>query len=91
MIRSITDGSGTDVVRYQVTLPKGVNAANLSVQATLFYQSIPPAYLNMRFQTAPNGEATRRLYFLTSNLQTAGTLIEDWKLRLVSARRQVQK
>ena len=85
------DGSGSDVVRYQVTLPKGVNAANLSVQATLFYQSIPPAYLNMRFQTAPNGEATRRLYFLTSNLQTAGTLIEDWKLRVVSARRQVQK
>ena len=84
------DGSGSDVVRYQVTLPKGINAANLSVQATLFYQSIPPSYLNMRFQTAPNGEATRRLYFLTSNLQTAGTLIEDWKLRLVSARRQVK-
>lgn len=85
------NGSGSDIVRYQITLPKGINAANLSVQATLFYQSIPPAYLNMRFQTAPNGEATRRLYFLTSNLQTAGTLIEDWKLRLVSAPKQVKK
>lgn len=85
------DGSGTDVVRYQITLPKGINPANVSVQATLYYQSIPPAYLNMRFQTAPNGEATQRLYFLTSNLQTEGTLIEDWKLGLVSDRKQVGK
>ncbi|MFN0139505.1 MAG: cytochrome P460 family protein [Pyrinomonadaceae bacterium] len=85
------NGSGTDVVTYQVDLPKGVNAANLTVQATLYYQSIPPYFLNMRFTTAPNAPATQRLFFLTSNLQTAGTLIEDWKLRLVSARQQVQK
>ncbi|MEW6131383.1 MAG: cytochrome P460 family protein [Acidobacteriota bacterium] len=81
-------GSGTDTVTYEVSLPKNIDAANITVQATLYYQAIPPSYLNMRFKTVPNGLATRRLYFLTSNLQTTGTLIDDWKLRLVSKRAQ---
>ncbi|HEU4389250.1 MAG TPA: hypothetical protein VFV34_15715, partial [Blastocatellia bacterium] len=80
------DGSGTDVVKYEINLPAAQNPANLSVQATLFYQSIPPFYLNMRFRTAPRGEATRRLYYMASNLVTEGTPVEAWKLRLVSAR-----
>lgn len=85
------NGSGTDVLTYDITLPRGVNPANVTVQATLYYQSIPPFYLNMRFTTAPDGEATRRLYYLTSNLVTDGTPIKDWKLRLVSARQAVKK
>jgi mono/diheme cytochrome c family protein len=80
------DGSGTDVVNYEVMLPIGVDPANVSVQAVMYYQSIPPSFLNMRFTGAPNGPATRRLYYLTSNLVTAGTPIANWKLRLVGER-----
>jgi hypothetical protein len=83
------NGSGTDQVNYVVTLPAGVDPANVTVQAAVYYQSIPPYFLNMRFRGAPDGPATRRLYFLTSNLVTAGTDIENWKLFLVSVRRSV--
>jgi hypothetical protein len=84
------DGSGTDTLTYRITLPRGVNPANLTVQATVFYQSIPPYYLRMRFSTAPNGPATRRLYYLASNLAVERTAIEGWKLRLVSARETIK-
>ena len=84
------DGSGSDVVKYQINLPPGINPANLAVQATLYYQSIPPFYLNMRFRTAPRGQATRRLYYIASNLATERTPVEAWKLKLVSARAPVK-
>jgi len=48
------------------------------------YQSIPPYYLNDRF-TASTGDATRRLYYLTSNLNLSGTPMEDWKIAIASA------
>lgn len=81
-----TDGrAGTDTVAYNFFLPDGVNVNDCRVQATLYYQAIPPYYLNDRFRTAPDGEATRRLYYLTSNLKPQGTVIENWKLKLVSA------
>ena len=79
-----TDGSGTSVVRYEVPLA-GLKAKNLTVKATLYYQSIPPYYLNDRFTQAPNEPATQRLYYLTSNLQTRGTPIENWKLEIASS------
>jgi hypothetical protein len=53
--------------------------------ATIYYQSIPPYYLKMRFEQAPDYPATKRLYYLTSNLKPAGTAIENWKLKIVSA------
>ena len=74
-----TNGSGANVVRYEVPL-QSLNPNNLTVKATLYYQSIPPYYLNDRFRQAPNEPATQRLYYLTSNLQTKGTAIENWKL-----------
>jgi hypothetical protein len=40
----------------------------------------------MRFDQAPDYPATKRLYYLTSNLKTAGTPIENWKLKIVSAK-----
>jgi hypothetical protein len=83
------DGSGSSVIRYEVMLPAGVDPKNLQVRATLYYQSIPPYYLADRFRNAPDGPATRRLYYLTSNLNTKGTPIEGWKLRLVSATAKV--
>ena len=54
------DGSGTDEVTYRVTLPAGVDAAGLTVRATLYYQALPPYYLMNLFRTAPDGPATRR-------------------------------
>lgn len=82
-----TDGSGTSLTRYEVALPPGVNPNNLSVRATLYYQSIPPHYLHDRFTQAPDYPATRRLYYLTSNLRTQGTPMENWKVKVVAASR----
>jgi hypothetical protein len=78
------DGSGTSVVRYEIPL-SAFTAKNVSITATLYYQSIPPYFLRDRFSQAPKGPATQRLYYLTSNLQTKGTPIEDWKFRITSA------
>jgi hypothetical protein len=61
-----------------------VNALNCTVQATLRYQAIPPYYLQARFSSAPTGDATRRLYYLTSNLKLADTSTENWSLPLAS-------
>ncbi len=78
------DGSGTNVVRYQVPL-SAFTARNVSITATLYYQSIPPYFLYDRFTQAPNAPATQRLYYLTSNLQTKGTPIENWKVQITTA------
>ncbi|HEY6802987.1 MAG TPA: cytochrome P460 family protein [Pyrinomonadaceae bacterium] len=78
-----SDGSGTDVITYEVILPEGTNPANVSVTATLFYQAIPPPYLNMRFREA-DGPATKRLYYLASNLSVSRTAIDSWKLKVAS-------
>ena len=80
------DGEGTDRITYRVTLPPGVDAARCTVQATLYYQAIPPSYLNDRFKAAPNGAATQRLYYLGSHLKLEGTPAENWKLKIGSAR-----
>lgn len=77
------DGSGTSVVTYEIPL-QGLDARFLRVKATLYHQTIPPYYLKMRFDQAPDYPATRRLYYLTSNLKTSGTAIENWKLRIAS-------
>jgi hypothetical protein len=80
------DGRGTDRITYRVTLPPGVDAERCTVQATLYYQAIPPSYLNDRFKAAPNGAATQRLYYLASHLKLEGTPAENWKLKIGSAR-----
>lgn len=87
------NGSGTSVVPYRVPLSelRGVDPSKLSVRATLYYQSIPPYYLMQRFEQAPDGDGTRRLYYLTSNLKLKGTAIESWKLPLVSVSTPVVK
>jgi len=77
------DGKGHDTVRYKVQLPPDVDPKNVSVQARLFYQSIPPYYLNQRF-TASKGDATRRLYYLTSNVNLKGTPMEGWKIAIAA-------
>jgi hypothetical protein len=85
---SYADGSGTSVVRYEIPL-SAFTARNLSINATLYYQSIPPYFLHDRFSQAPDAPATQRLYYLTSNLQTRGTPVEDWKLQIANANQVV--
>src|SRR6266496_2854209 len=79
------NGQGMDRIIYQITLPAGVDPSRVAVQATLYYQSIPPYYLNDRFKTVPHAAGTQRLHFLASNLELDRTPGEDWKLKIASA------
>lgn len=76
--------SGQDSLIYKATLPAGTSTKNLSVKATVYNQSIPPYWLKQRFELAPQGKATKRLYYLASHLDLEGTPMEEWKLKLVS-------
>ncbi|MFW2543883.1 hypothetical protein ACN2XU_14670 [Primorskyibacter sp. 2E107] len=81
---------GMDSLEYRMTLPAGTDPSQMTVTATLYSQAIPPYYLKQRFETAPDGLATQRLYYLASRLETKGTLIEDWKLATASASAALQ-
>jgi len=83
------DGKGRDRVRYQMSLPEGVDADKVTVHVALYYQSIPPYWLRQRFETAPHMPATQRLFYIASHLKLDGTPLEDWKLRLATARAKV--
>ena len=65
--------------------PHGKTPVSLTLQAAIYHQSIPPYYLKMRFDQAPNYPATKRLYYLASNLKTSGTPMENWKVKIVSS------
>ena len=86
-----TDGSGTDQVEYRIALPEGTDAAKLRVRASMYYQSIPPYFLKNLFDTAPNGDAVRRLHFMITNANVEGTLIDDWKLLVKDVEAEVSK
>ena len=88
------DGSGSDVVRYRVELPDCFDCKKMQVRVRLYSQAWAPYYLKDRFTNVPpgpEGEARRRLYYLTSHLETRGTPIEDWKFKLVEAKAVVGK
>jgi hypothetical protein len=51
----------------------------------LYYQAIPPYYLQSLFTTTPDGPATRRLHYICSRVNLNGTPIEDWKLLIAAA------
>ena len=76
---------GQDIVNYHIELPAGITPTELTVKATMYYQAIPPYWLQQRFSLAPEQPATQRLYYLTSHLNTQGTPIENWKLPLISS------
>lgn len=84
-----SNSPGFDRVRYIIPVPEGVDPSDLALQATLYSQSFQPYWLKRRFQLAGATPAGQRLYYLASRLQTAGTVIEDWKLRLVRAAKAV--
>lgn len=50
----------------------------------MYYQAIPTYYLQQR-ATDATGIDTERLKFYRQNLKVAGTMIENWKLRIVAA------
>lgn len=78
--------NGQSIVRYQVPLPPGTDTSTLRISAKLYYQSVPPYYLNQRFEQAGNMPATQRLYYIVTNFDTTQTYglpkppLEDWKL-----------
>ena len=87
---------GKDTVKYKIPLPQGLDLKRLSVKATMYSQAIPPYWLQQRFSFGANlpsdqRRGTERLYYLTSHLNTKGTPIENWKLRLVSRQASVEK
>jgi cytochrome c553 len=88
------DGSGTDVVTYEVPLDPRITRP-VTVTATIYYQTIPPYYLEQRFLNAPNGTFTKSLRYYVNNLDTnyvdsRWTLllkeapIKNWKLMVVA-------
>jgi hypothetical protein len=79
----VSGGASTVTYRIPVAdLAKGMKPA--AVQAVLYYQAIPPFYLQDRFCTA-RGADTERLAFLAGHLNLAGTDADGWKLKVVSS------
>jgi hypothetical protein len=72
---------GGDTFSYHVPL-NGLSAAPAKVSATLYYQAIPPFYLQDRFCTA-KGTDVDRLRFVTSQLKLDSTRAAKWKLDMV--------
>jgi len=78
---SYTGGCGCSVVRYQIPLTPALTNAT-KVQATLYYQSIPPYYLRQRAEDA-SGPDTQRLINYASQLDTTKYAeISNWKLKI---------
>jgi hypothetical protein len=74
-------GKGQSIVRYEIPLPSGTNAADLHATIGLYTQTLPPYFLADRYETKT--PATDRLEFLANSLGTlAGTDYANWKLLL---------
>ncbi len=73
--------SGADVIKYRIPLNEKTRNA-VAVMAVVYYQSIPPYYLKMRFEIG-NGPETKRLAYITSHLSVEQTPLENWKLGIV--------
>ena len=77
-------GKGQSIVRYEIPLPAGADAANLHTEVSLYSQTMPPYFLADRSETKTS--ATARLEYLTSYLGTlSGTDYANWKLLIASA------
>ena len=57
------------------------------VRATLYYQAVPPFYLQDRFCTSQSKD-TQRLYYLVGHLNLKDSPAEQWKLKLVETGKQ---
>ena len=76
---------GADTLAYRI--PRGdLPGQPAAIEATLYYQAIPPFFLQDRFCTA-TGIDRDRLQYLASALKLNGTPEADWKLRMVTTGR----
>ncbi len=73
---------GGDKLAYEAQLQPGQMPA--SVQAKIYYQAIPPFYLQDRFCIA-QGKDTQRLYFLAGHLNLEESEAENWRLLVVES------
>lgn len=76
---------GGDTLRYHVAVPE-LSRRAASVEATLYYQSTPPYYLQDRACTSRSKD-TQRLMFLASNLRLANSAVANWKLKVATSGR----
>lgn len=77
-------GGGGDALTYSVSLSDLGGSMPANVQATLYYQSIPPFFLQDRFCTTPTLADTSRLYFLAGHTDLSKTRADGWKLMVVT-------
>jgi hypothetical protein len=86
--------TGADQLTYVMTLPPEQLARVHTVRATLYYQAVPPMYLQQRFTDASKGPAQKediqRLYYLTSHLNT-NAVMTNWKLTLATTERTLSQ
>ena len=75
---------GSDTLTYRIPLAS-LPGEPASVKATLYYQAIPPFYLQDRFCTTGIQPDTQRLYAMAGYLQLDGAQAAHWKLALVSS------
>jgi hypothetical protein len=75
------NGTGSDIVTYEVPLSKlNIRPGQaISVSATIYYQTIPPYYLEQRRDNAPDGIFTRSLMYYVRKLDV-NKVSEYWKL-----------
>jgi hypothetical protein len=78
---------GGDTLLYRVPITE-LSGKPATVEATLYYQATPPYYLQDRICTSRSAD-TKRLAYLTANLDLAGTPAESWKLKIAAATRAV--
>ncbi|HEX4961263.1 MAG TPA: hypothetical protein VF173_10530 [Thermoanaerobaculia bacterium] len=78
-------GGGGDALTYAIPLADLLGVEPASVRVTLYYQAIPPFYLQDRFCTTPTQPDTARLFFVAGHTDLSGTRAEGWKLQVVSS------
>ncbi|GJM08247.1 MAG: hypothetical protein DHS20C11_05230 [Lysobacteraceae bacterium] len=74
--------TGQDLIVYNISLPEADRGKVAKMEVKLYSQSIPPSYLQQRFNDAfAEKDQIQRLYYLTSHLNAGdGTPIESWKV-----------
>ncbi len=91
--------TGADQIEYNITLDAAAMSKVSHVEVTLSNQSIPPFYLQQRFNSANLGakksDEIKRLWYLTSHLNTDSInsdgkpFIKDWKLGIACSGRSL--
>jgi hypothetical protein len=77
------NGAGNDRVTYRI--PANVAASVKSVRAVVHYQSIPPYYLQDRFEIGKNNPSTSVLRALVELVDYSNTAAKGWKLPVAQA------